>query len=228
MTFKQKHTPIKKSSLAEEVAGQLQAMITSGKYKIDEKLPTEPALMEQYGVGRSSIREAIRILENNGIVRVQQGSGTYVAATKVTEPLTKKFQRAKLQDLDELRKMLEVKIAEKAAVNRTEKDIQKMRTALSKRHQFSLEGNLDATIEADIQFHSAIAEAAKNIVLLDLYQTIARHIQQNFKEIHENTDAFTFSQDLHQGLLDAIVAGDVQKATVCITKITSDDYDDDI
>ena len=69
---------IQKRSLAEEVADRIGKQIADGKFADGEKLPTEPELMKFFGVGRSTIRESIRILENMGMVNVQQGRGTFV------------------------------------------------------------------------------------------------------------------------------------------------------
>ncbi|WP_315814631.1 FadR/GntR family transcriptional regulator [Paraflavitalea speifideaquila] len=69
---------ISRRSLADEVAARLQQQILSGQYKVGDQLPVEPELMHQFGVGRSSIREAIKLLVNSGLLRVQQGIGTFV------------------------------------------------------------------------------------------------------------------------------------------------------
>ena len=69
------NTIIQKKSLADEVAAKLQEQISLGHYKANDKLPIEPELMKNFGVGRSTIREAIKILANSGLLRVQQGVG---------------------------------------------------------------------------------------------------------------------------------------------------------
>src|SRR6478609_8975829 len=106
-------TQIKRQNLAEEVVNRLKQKISSGEFSEGQKLPSEPELMQLFGVGRSSIREAIRILSNSGVVRVQQGSGTYVESNPViAEPLSKRLQRCDANDLVEVRQLLELKIAE--------------------------------------------------------------------------------------------------------------------
>src|SRR5689334_6203531 len=124
---------IHKGSLAEEVAEQLRKAIADGKYKTGEQLPTEPELMKQFGVGRSSVREAIRILANSGVLRVQQDVGTFIEAPAgINEPLHQRVKRAEAHDLDEVRQLLEMKIADKAAANRTEKDLENIEAKLDK------------------------------------------------------------------------------------------------
>src|SRR5581483_5373058 len=107
---------LRKFSLADAVADKLREEIQSGKYSPGDKLPCEPDLMEQFGVGRSTVREAVSALSNSGFVRVQQGSGTFGERKEnFMEPLHLKLKQAKGDDLNEVRQLLELKIAEKAA-----------------------------------------------------------------------------------------------------------------
>src|ERR1700753_2592505 len=125
---------ITRQSLADEVAAKLQAKILKGTYKIKQKLPVEAQLMKTYGVGRSTIREAVKILVNSGFLRVQQGVGTFIDDnTGINEPLFQKLKRAETKNIDEVRDLLEMKIAEKAAANRTGNDISKLEYHLEKR-----------------------------------------------------------------------------------------------
>ncbi len=111
---------IQKTSLADEVMKQLQQQIASGKYGKGSQLPTETQLMKEFGVGRSSIREAVKTLANTGILRVQQGVGTFVEFKNgAMVPWYVRLQDAKAYELNEVRQLLELKIAEKAALNRT-------------------------------------------------------------------------------------------------------------
>ncbi|WP_083723479.1 FadR/GntR family transcriptional regulator [[Flexibacter] sp. ATCC 35208] len=212
--------PIKRNSLADEVAQRLQEQISLGTYKTGEKLPTEPALMESFGVGRSTIREAVRILANSGVLRVQQGLGTFVEEqTGIAEPLPQRLKRAQFEDLDEVRQLLELKIAQKAALNRTEQDIERMTEALNKRKEYGVANDVTACIQADIDFHVAIAQASGNSILTDLYRTVAMHLKAKFIERFKTTDTFTNTQHLHKSLLNSIVAQDDQKAWKCVQQI---------
>src|ERR1700742_1864672 len=106
-------TPIARHSLADAVVGRLQQQLSLGVYQPGDKLPSEPELMTQFGVGRSTIREAIRILANTGLVTVRQGSGTLVEAqSRIAEPLPQRLKRASADDLDDVRQVLEMKITE--------------------------------------------------------------------------------------------------------------------
>jgi DNA-binding FadR family transcriptional regulator len=212
---------IKRNSLADEVAQRLQEQISRGTYKPSEKLPTEPALMQEFGVGRSTIREAVRILANGGVLRVQQGLGTFVAANGgIEEPLPQRLKRAPFEDLDEVRQLLEVKIAQKAALHRSEADLLKIAECLKRRKEAAAANQLAECIQADIDFHISIAEACGNTILSDLYKTVAFHLKTHFTLIFTNTDSYKTTQQLHKNLLNSIIAQDGAKAWQCAQRIT--------
>ncbi len=213
------NNPITKKSLADEVADRLRAQLSQGKYKVGEQLPIEPELMNAFGVGRSTIREAIKILVNSGLLRVQQGLGTFVERTSSDEPLTQRLKRADKNDLDEVRQLLEMKIAEKAAANRSEKDIKAIRLHLNSRKKAAEAGLLEQCIEADILFHNAIAAASKSDILADLYRMASEHLKTWFLQVYKDTREFRESQHLHEQLLEHIVARKATAAWETASKI---------
>lgn len=211
---------IQKKSLADEVAARLSEQISLGQYKVNEQLPIEPELMKNFGVGRSTIREAIKILANSGLLRVQQGIGTFVdQLTANKEPMDLRLKRANVKDLDEVRQLLEMKIAEKAALNRTESDIIAIRAHLENRKRAAKEGLVDECIEADVQFHISIAEASKNEILADLYKSASIHLKNWFLQTHSDVRTFEETYIYHEQLLKSIVAGDPKKAWNIAAKI---------
>jgi DNA-binding FadR family transcriptional regulator len=214
--------PLPRKSLAEAVADQLQAAIIRGTYAVGEKLPTEPELMEQFGVGRSSVREAVRLLANSGWVRAQQGVGTFVASQSgAGRPLVKILEEASFTELDELRLMLEIKIVEKAAINRTSRDISRMQQQLKKRWQYAQKNNLDACVQADIAFHTTLAEASRSGIMLDLYKTIADYLRLEFLHKYNDTQEFLATQERHEELLQAIAEQRAEDAITIATLINN-------
>lgn len=214
-------TLIKRESLADAVVNKLQHQVVSGHYPIGEKLPSEPELMQHFGVGRSTIREAIRILANKGLIRVQQGLGTFVQSQQNgVEPFHQSLQRAEGDDVNEVRQLLELKIAEKAALNRTQEDIEVMTVFLNKRHDAALKNQPEACIEADIQFHIRLAMASKNEVLVDLYKIIADKMKKSFMEVYITTETLLSKQSLHTSLLQSVADRDPKKAWYWAAKIT--------
>ncbi|KAA9356674.1 FadR/GntR family transcriptional regulator [Larkinella humicola] len=212
---------IKRESLADAVVNKLQHQIASNHYKIGERLPSEPELMHQFGVGRSTIREAIRILVNKGLIRVQQGVGTFVELQQNSvEPFHQSLSRAEGDDVNEVRQLLELKIAEKAALNRTQEDIDVMTGYLQKRHEAALQNRPEECIEADIQFHIRLAMASKNEVLVDLYRIIANKMKKSFMEVFITTETLLSKQTMHTSLLQSVADRDPKKAWYWAAKIT--------
>ena len=195
---------LSKKSLAEELAGRLQGQFMSGKFEVGEKLPPEPELMQIFGVGRSTVREAVRILSNMGFLKVRQGAGTFVE---------------RLTHLDEVRKILEVAIAEKAAERRTAHDAAVLEKHLAERGATAAAGALQACIEADVNFHIALAEATHNEILCELYRSTAAHLKKRFSNIYRDTECLLATQPTHGQLLGYILAGDVRNAREAITRI---------
>ena len=109
-------TPLRKHSLADTLAQRLQRRIAAGKFRTGERLPTESELMRMFGVGRSTVREAVRMLSDRGFLNVRQGAGTFVAAPAASDALVEqRLRRADIRELDEVRKILEAAIVERAA-----------------------------------------------------------------------------------------------------------------
>jgi DNA-binding FadR family transcriptional regulator len=214
--------PLPRHSLADTVVGRLQQQLSLGVYKPGDKLPSEPELMVEFGVGRSTIREAVRILANSGLVTVRQGSGTVVETQPgIAEPLTQRLRRAAAVDLDEVRQLLEMKIAEKAALLRTRKDITKMKALLQERNDAAQAHDTEGAIRSDIQFHVAMAVAARNDILADLYRSVAEQMARHFHQTHLTTTPFIESQQLHEQLLQSIIDQDPKKAWQYAAKIVA-------
>lgn len=213
---------IQKKSLADMIAETLKQQITEGTYRAGDKLPTEPELMKAFGVGRSSVREAVKLLVNMGVVRVQQGSGTFVAVPSNNDDVNIKMSTADRTELDEVRKILDIAIVEKAVARRTEKDIERMRASLEKRKVNAEKGLLEECIEADLNFHIAIADAAHNRILADIYRSAATHLLSEFNRIYNGTDCFINSQTSHEKLLKHIIAGDLKNARKTATIIVEE------
>jgi DNA-binding FadR family transcriptional regulator len=216
---------IVKKSLADEVATRIAQQISSGHYKVNEKLPIEPELMKNFGVGRSTVREAIKSLVNSGLLRVQQGIGTFVEqSTNSREPIQQRLKRADMHEIDEIRQLFEMKIAEKAALNRTDQDIEIIRQHLANRKQAAKDGLIQDCIEADINFHTAIADASKNKILADMYRIVAVHLKNSFINTFTNTESFKETHSLHKQLLKNIIACEPKKAWATAAEIVEHRY----
>ena len=196
-------TPLRKHSLADTLAQRLQRRIAAGKFRTGERLPTESELMRMFGVGRSTVREAVRMLSDRGFLNVRQGAGTFVAAPAASDALVEqRLRRADIRELDEVRKILEAAIVE-----------------LAQRGAAAEAGDLERCIAADIAFHAAIAEATHNKILSELYRTTTGHLQKGFRHIYRDTACFRASQPTHARLARNIADTDVQQALDTIAVI---------
>lgn len=204
---------IQKKSVAQSVGEQLEKLINSGKYSPGDKLPTEPQLMKIFGVGRSSIREAIRILSNIGIINVRQGAGTFVSEqSSSTIGVDKKIRSADRRDLEEVRKILEIAIVEKAVARRTDNDIKRLSELLAVRANYAINGHLQECMKADMDFHIAIADATHNGLLAEIYRSASTRLLAAFNDIYEDTSCFIESQPSHERLLKYIMDGDLKNS----------------
>jgi len=199
-------------SLAEEVATAIEEKIKSGELPIDSKLPTEPELMKQFAVGRSTIREAVKYLSQSGYLHVQQGLGTFVKSVRDNRVLDAKIEKGNFNEIFEVRHILELKIIEKASINRSQRDLKAMERALKDRAEYAKSGNLSACVDADIAFHTAIAASCANNILAELYTTLSLHVNKFFMEIYKDTTALSQSQKQHEELMEAIKDKDVERA----------------
>ncbi|MEU2513653.1 FadR/GntR family transcriptional regulator [Streptomyces syringium] len=160
----------RRSPLVDQVIAGLRNQITSGEWPVGSRIPTEPELVEQLGVARNTVREAVRALAHNGLLDIRQGSGTYVAATsELAGVMRRRFAQADPLHVAELRSALETKAAGLAALRRTEADLRQLDTLLERRERAWDSGDAERFVEADATLHSAVVAAAHNEVLAELY-----------------------------------------------------------
>ena len=166
---------IKKTRIYEEVVGQLHQLIDAGKLKAGDQLPSERELAETFRVSRSSVREAIKTLENEGMVMTRPGSGTFITAVNVEAiipSLASLLSRGKdaLVDLFEMRCLVEPSIAALAAERATPADILRLKAICTEQEQ---QINRDTpAVESDAAFHLTIGQATHNAALQRLVASI--------------------------------------------------------
>ncbi len=196
---------IQRRQLVDDVLASLRAKIADGEYPLGSKLPPEPILMEQLGVGRSTVREAVRVLAHGGLLEVRQGDGTYVRAVRDEESLVNRLRDARVAEVQEVRHALELETARLAALRRDDRDIALMREHLARREEARRRSDGAALVKADVAFHIAVAAATKNSLLADLYRSFSGVLQSSLASYVTFTEA---QESYHQALLDAIVDRD--------------------
>ncbi|MEU9013481.1 FadR/GntR family transcriptional regulator [Streptomyces sp. NPDC048479] len=163
-------TSPRRSALSDQVIAQLRNQITSGEWPVGSRIPTEPELVEQLGVARNTVREAVRALAHNGLLDIRQGSGTYVVATsELAGVMHRRFADANPRHIAELRSTLESSAAKLAAERRTERDLKQLDTLLARREEAWATGDAEQFVAADATFHQAVVAASHNEVLTEIY-----------------------------------------------------------
>jgi len=166
-------------SLPQEVAARILSQIVSDEYPSGTQLPPENELAKSFGVSRIVTREAMRILSAKGVVAVRQGRNTAVSPIdrwNLLDPevLIALFKARKLgslaQDIVDMRKMLEVEAAGLAARRATEEDMSSLRQLLGAMIEHTHDSS--AYIPLDDQFHARVWQAANNVLLLHLLNTL--------------------------------------------------------
>lgn len=198
-----------KKLLGAQIEEELLNYILTEPVEIGQKIPNEFELAEKFGVGRSTIREAVKGLVSKGILEVRRGSGTYVISTTTPEEdplglggMGDKYKLA--LELFEVRLMLEPEIAALACKNAAEEDLKKLKKLCDETERLYLEGSNH--VNKDIEFHTCIARCSQNRVVEVLIPVI-------------NSAVYTFANltnrllmqetiDTHRAITDAIIRRD--------------------
>lgn len=201
----------KRTGLVDQVIAQMRDLVSSGEWPINRRIPPEAELVTALGVGRNTVREAVRALAHAGLFEVRQGDGTFVRATSELSGAVRRLCGSELRQVLEVRHALEVESARLAASARTDDDVRDLETALEARDAAVRRKDRADVITMDTQFHLRLAEASHNPVLIELYQGISEAV--------ESSVAATFDPDTpadkhvsHAELLVAVREGDPVRA----------------
>lgn len=207
---------MKKPRISEQIAEQLESMITAGHFKPGDRLPAERTLAEQVGVSRPSLREAIQTLTSKGLLYARQGGGTYVKndlALNFDNPMLTLFRENPEYRFDvlEIRHALEANAAFYAAERATAEDKQRIQACFEQ--MIHVHGSPDPMDEAraDAAFHLAIVEASHNLVLLHvmrgLFDLLQNSISHNLDKLYTIPRVFEPLTEQHRALMQAVVEG---------------------
>jgi GntR family transcriptional regulator, transcriptional repressor for pyruvate dehydrogenase complex len=207
---------VQTSRLYEQIVEQIEASIVKAALKPGDKLPAERELAQQFGVSRTAVREAVKALREKGLVEAYPGRGTFV--TSGTPPSIRqtldRMMRADQQDgtahLVEVREILEPEICALAAARVDQEAIATMREAIAVMD--SARRDPDAYIEADLDFHLALAEAAANPLILSLIDSIVGVLRDQRLLIFKVDGGPERGQYHHKRILEAVEHQDPQGA----------------
>ncbi len=197
---------VQRHPLAAQAAELLLERIRAGEWMLGHKLPGETTLAAQLGVGRSTVREAIRELSGRGVLESRQGAGVFVTALDVVEDWDTMLRRADIVTVLEARIAIEAEGAALAAERRTPADLRAIWRALAARAETSSVEDLERLVDADTTFHRAVVVAAHNDVLTGMFDAFVprlRHAMVDMLRIRALRDE-PADHHAHEVLLDAV------------------------
>jgi GntR family transcriptional regulator, transcriptional repressor for pyruvate dehydrogenase complex len=207
---------VRTSRLYEQIVQQIEESILKGALKPGNQLPAERELAQQFGVSRTAVREAVKALREKGLVEAYSGRGTFVtdgtsqAIRQSLDLIVKIGQPDGSTSLAELRAILEPEIAALAATRVEEQHLATMREAVAVMDRSMQDP--DAFIEADLDFHLALAEAAANPLILSLIDSIVGLLREQRMRIFRVDGGPERGQFHHKRILQAIERRDPEKA----------------
>jgi GntR family transcriptional repressor for pyruvate dehydrogenase complex len=206
---------IKKTRIHEEVFSQIHELIKEGRLKAGDQLPSERELAETFKVSRTSVREALRALESQGLVVSRTGAGNFVADLPVESlvaPLARVLidEKKALADMFEMRKLIEPHIAALAAERATRNDIAQLKRIVAKQSAAVSRG--ETGVEADAELHFSIGRATRNQALQKLVSGLMEMLSRSREESLQTNERRESSIDAHRRIIVAIEKHDKARA----------------
>jgi DNA-binding FadR family transcriptional regulator len=201
----------KRTGLVDQVIAQMRELMTSGEWPLGRRIPPEAELVTALGVGRNTVREAVRALSHAGLLEVRQGDGTFVRATNELSGAVRRLCGSELRQILEVRRALEVEGARLAATARTVEDVRDLEVRLQERDEAIQRLDREEVVSKDAEFHLRLVAASHNPVLVGLYEGISEAVRSSV--------ATTFDPEIppeqhvsHAPLLAAVRDGDPVRA----------------
>jgi len=210
------YLPIQSERLYERIVSQIQQRIETGELKVGDQLPSERELAEQFAVSRTAVREAVKALRQKGLVEIRPGRGTFITNGTSDNIRTSLGMLMKMGatkgsgNLVEVREIIEPEIAALAATRITEEYISAMQEAVN--IMDTALDNVDIFVEADLDFHLALAEGTQNPFIPILMDSIIDLLREQRKRIGLTKGGLQRGQIHHKKILDAVTRRDVQAA----------------
>ncbi|MGN7977820.1 FadR/GntR family transcriptional regulator [Microbacterium sp. 22195] len=212
--------PIPRRSLVDEAIEQFREQIDNGSWPVGQRLPAEAKLAEELGMSRASVREATRALVHAGLLSSRQGDGTFVIATDESDvALRRRLGAAEVVEVIEVRRGLDIAAARAAALRRTDGDLDRLTGILQRRRRAADEGDEATFVQADVDFHVGLADAAHNRTLREMYRSFSAVISST---VELNDCYIPGSIELahdHEDLLDVIRKQDHAAAVLAALSI---------
>ena len=206
------YLPIQTERLYEQIVSQIEKRIVAGELKVGDQLPSEKELAEQFAVSRTAVREAIKALREKRLVEIRPGRGTFITndapeAMRHSLGLLMKYGTLNgFSHLVEVREILEPEIAALAATRITEEQIAAMQDAIAVMD--TALDHVDVFVEADLDFHLAMAEATQNPIIPVLMDSIIDMLREQRKRTGVTRGGLERGQYHHKQIVQAIIRRD--------------------
>ena len=205
--------------LAEEITAKLRALIHSGEWPLQQRIPAEPELMAALGVSRGTLREAIKALAHSGMLDVRRGDGTYVRATsEISGAAQRVYQDHSEEHILEVRVGLDTQAARLAARHATAGDVAGMHELLAARRLAWLAEDYSAWAQADWDFHLKVAKASGNPLLHELYVSFGVVFSADLLRQQRRGGFDGLPHEGHGELVEAIARRDEAAAVESVTR----------
>ncbi len=205
--------------LADEITAKLRAMIHSGEWPLQQRIPSEPELTAKLGVSRGTLREAIKALAHSGMLEVRRGDGTYVRATsEMSGAARRMYQDHTEAHILEVRVGLDTQAARLAARHATDDDVSALRGLLAEREKAWHAADYPAWARADWGFHERVAQASRNPLLHELYISFGHVFHDDLLNQQRRAGFDGLPHEGHGALVDAIEARDGDAAVASVNR----------
>jgi GntR family transcriptional repressor for pyruvate dehydrogenase complex len=209
---------LRRDRVSDQIVTQVREAITKNKYHVGQKLPSENELASRFAISRTSVREALRILEALGLVDIRTGSGAFVAEPPLRRELLSDKLRWLLDrheailNLLDVREVLQGLAARLCALRGTEPQLAQLEAAVAQMRAAKDRGDLDAATEADARFHFFLGDFCGNDILSDLIRHFEETYRSSSRALMDLRGRILTSVGEHRRVLTAIMARDERAA----------------
>ncbi|MCR1983370.1 GntR family transcriptional regulator [Cellulosimicrobium cellulans] len=209
---------MRRVGLIDQAAARFRDEIVSGRWAVGERIPTEAALVAEFGVGRNTVREALQSLVHAGLLRREQGRGTFVISrSELTGTLERQLAGGSRRHYLELRLALDSTAASLAATSRSDDDVEHLRELRDRREAAWEADDRDARARADLDLHRAIVAATHNPLYVTLYSSMLDVFTVHMRD-EENADDEAAHRHHHE-LVEAVARQDAAGAAAAVAAI---------
>jgi GntR family transcriptional regulator, transcriptional repressor for pyruvate dehydrogenase complex len=208
----------KSEKVSDNIIAQIRDAILSGRIKPGDRLASEKELIDQFGVSKATMREALRVLEVIGLLEIRKGisGGAFVAEVDMRTTLHAivnflHFQTVSVNEITMLRYLIEPSVAQVAAAKRTDKDIEKLQQAIGAGITAG-----DTEVSKEISFHRYLARMAENTILTLTIDMIDNLLKSMKKKIGLPPEFYGYVRDAHTIILECLVQQDGLAAKIAM------------